>query len=92
MNFPISYSSRTKLLTTRIPVTFSCTLAFSASYFENTRVNALSANLITKTSTMRRKPSATRKIIESFRLMLKVSASVKISVAGARMQVLSIIW
>ena len=74
-----------------MPVTFSWTLAFNASYFEKTRVNALSANLMTKTSTIRRKPSATRKIIESLRLMLKVSARVKISVAGARMQVLSII-
>ena len=74
-----------------MPVTFSWTLAFSASYFENTRVNALSANLMTRISTIRRKPSATRKIIESFRLMLKVSARVKISVAGARMQVLNII-
>ena len=46
---------------------------------------------MTRISTIKRKPSATRKIIESFRLMLKVSAKVKIKVAGARMQVLSII-
>ena len=46
---------------------------------------------MTRISTIRRKPSATRKIIESFRLMLKVSTKVKIRVAGARIQVLSII-
>ena len=32
-NFSFSYSSRTKDLTTRMPLTFSCTELFIASYF-----------------------------------------------------------
>ena len=61
-NRPVSYSSRTKDFTTRIPFTFSCTLAFSSSYSWNTRLKVGFALDEIRASTAARQTITTRKI------------------------------
>ena len=53
-NFLFSYSSRTKLLTTRMPVTFSSTLSLRASYFLKMRRKM---GMTVRAMLMRAKPS-----------------------------------
>ena len=61
-NRPVSYFSRTKDFTTRIPFTFSCTLAFSSSYSWNTRLKVGFALDEIRASTAARQTITTRNI------------------------------
>ena len=71
-------------MTTRIAETFSCTLAFSASYFLNTRLKSPMVLLIKRAITMVKNTSATQKICESLGLMRTAINMATISETGAR--------
>ena len=69
-NRPVSYFARTKDFTTRIPFTFSCTLAFSSSYSWNTRLKVGFALDEIRASTAARQTITTRNIMANPELAL----------------------
>ena len=91
-NFLPSCSSRTKAFTTRMPLMFSWTEAFSASYFLNNWVNTFDTVEMISDKATARNTSATRKITDSLPEMDSAATSEKTNVSGARTAMRVIIW
>ncbi len=84
LNFSFSKASRTKALTTRMALTFSCTLAFRSSYLRNTWSKMRVVRSMIKTSAAASTTMAARKIRLSRTLMKKHMNIEQTSISGAR--------
>ena len=81
---PISYLSRTNAFTTRIPLTFSCTLSLRASYFLNSLLNRGIAFEVMMTMPMTSMGSTSRYTTESEGAIMLAIVRANISMKGLR--------
>ena len=83
-NFSCSWSSRTKDLTTRMAERFSCTTRFTSSVRSWRLLNMGLTCLTIRPMSTSSRGIATRKTLESLRLMDTASTRAEMSITGAR--------